>query len=467
MMAGENEKDLLEKIGRTIDLLREDNVLPLSLIADPNIFSLELKFLFPRTWNFLAHESEISAKGDYVKRYIGPYISTIVVRGEDDKIRAFLDLCRHRGRGICRAEKGNAVYFRCPYHFWTYSNMGELISVPLEEEGYGKNLDKSKHGLIEIKTEVYNGFIFGSIDPEQSLKDHLGEFSWYTDIVMKRDLEVYTPQRWVGNFNWKLGAENFAHDSYHTAYTHKSAVDLGLPLMGPKGKTISQKGIQFVSLKGHSGGMRGAITEEEKASHFRYPYIYEKWDPKVLDHIKNVLTPEQFEVFSMAASSMRWNIFPNFSFLIHPMGSFNPKTITQDFPYGFPTPWLHFKIWRPISESKTEILSFFAVEKVASEEAKERSYWAYLHAFGPSGMFEMDDIENWITITQNSLSASKTGREINLPYLLGSHRDPIRDFVWKHGDEIGIYYEVTEHGAKSFWIKWAETIIKGAEKYGK
>ncbi|BBL47294.1 MULTISPECIES: aromatic ring-hydroxylating oxygenase subunit alpha [Sulfolobaceae] len=466
-MLSEIEKKLLEKISEVPDLIKEKGLFPLSLIADPDVFNLELKFLFPRVWNFLAHESEIPSKGDYVKRYIGPYTSIIMVRGEDDKVRAFLDLCRHKGRGICRAEKGNAVFFRCPYHFWTYSNMGELISVSLEEEGYGKSLDKSRYGLVEIKTEIYNGFIFGSIEPEESLRDYLGEFSWYTDIITKRDLEVYTPQRWIGNFNWKLGAENFAHDSYHTAYTHKSAVDLGLPLMGPKGKVVSQRGIQFVSSKGHSGGMRGAVTrEEEKASNFRFPFIYERWDPKTVTHIKEVLTAEQFEVFSMAASSMRWNIFPNFSFLIHPMGSFDPKTINQDFPYGFPTPWLHFKIWRPISESKTEILNFFAVERVASEEAKERSYWAYLHAFGPSGMFEMDDIENWITITQNSLAVSKSGKEVDLPYLLGAHRGLIKDFVWKHGDEIEIQYEVTEHGARSFWINWAKNIVKGAEKIG-
>ena len=255
LISEKEEKSLLVKKVETVKEKVTEGYLPLDVIADPRIFNLELRYLFPKVWHFMAHESEIPNNGDYVRRYIGPDHSFVIARGEDGKIRCFYNLCTHKGRGFCASEAGNAAYFRCPYHFWTFRNDGELIAVSLEKEAYGNTLHKDKYRLIEIKVDTYNGFVFCNMDwNSKSLKHYLGEFSWYTDIVTKRDLEFYRPQRWVANFNWKLGAENFASDAYHTAYTHKSAADIGLASMGPMGRTVSQKGYHFTFAGGHGGG---------------------------------------------------------------------------------------------------------------------------------------------------------------------------------------------------------------------
>ena len=460
----ENEKNI-RKISMVKDKV-EQGFLPISIIADPAIYQLELEYLFPNIWHFLGHQSEIPNEGDYVRRYIGPDHSFVLTRDENGNIRAFFNLCTHKGRGFCASEAGNAAYYRCPYHFWTFKNDGELVSVSLEKEAYNGKLDKKKYGLIEIKVESYNGFIFGNMNHQsESLKNYIGEFSWYTDLVTKRELEFYRPQRWVANFNWKLGPENFASDAYHTAFTHKSASDMGLASMGPFGRKVSQKGYQFSSKKGHGGGMRGAVTEEKEQASVPLPLFYPKWLPKMMPIYKNQLSDSQYELFSKAASSMRWNLFPNFSFLIHPMGSFEEETITSDFPYGEPVPWLHFKIWRPLSVSKTEIWNFFAVEKDAPDKFKRMSQMAYLHSFGPAGMLESDDIENWITITRNSMGSVNSGLNFDSPYLLGDYQQPLKNFVWDHSDEVSIYYEVADHAARAFWKKWADAIIKGVEDY--
>src|SRR5713226_6232926 len=108
-------------------------MLPARVFNDADIHELEKERIFSRTWMFLAHESEIAKPGDYVQRYIADD-SFIVARDETMAIRVLFNACRHRGTLLCRAEMGNAPYFRCSYHGWTYKNTGELLSVPHHQE---------------------------------------------------------------------------------------------------------------------------------------------------------------------------------------------------------------------------------------------------------------------------------------------------------------------------------------------
>src|SRR5688500_12889663 len=106
---------------------------PAGIYSDPLVFERERESLFSRTWQFLAHESEIPAPGDYVVRRILDD-SFIVARGADAQVRVLLNVCRHRGMQVCRAEAGHTSMFRCPYHAWTYANDGRLIGVPFHGE---------------------------------------------------------------------------------------------------------------------------------------------------------------------------------------------------------------------------------------------------------------------------------------------------------------------------------------------
>src|SRR6266567_3361990 len=161
-------------------------MIPAHVYADPEIFAAERDRLFARSWVFLAHESEIPDPGDYVVRRVLAD-SFIVVRDEAGVVRVMFNMCLHRGMQVCRAEMGNASHFRCPYHAWTYRNDGRLAGLPFHEEAYG------------------------------------GE-----DGFGPAGVELRGPQRWRIKANWKIGAENFAGDSYHTPHTHASVVDIGL-----------------------------------------------------------------------------------------------------------------------------------------------------------------------------------------------------------------------------------------------
>jgi len=114
------------------DVHPDQGQIPAYIFSSPEIFELEMARVFPRCWLLVAHESEVSKPGDFVTRSLGQY-PVIVVCGEDEKIRILLNVCRHRGMRVCRADSGNSADFLCPYHGFNYKNTGELTGVPFEK----------------------------------------------------------------------------------------------------------------------------------------------------------------------------------------------------------------------------------------------------------------------------------------------------------------------------------------------
>src|SRR5579875_322579 len=162
---------------------------PAGIYSDPDIFDLERDRVFARSWQFLAHESEVPKHGDFVVRRLLDD-SFIVVRGDDGIVRAFLNVCRHRGMQVCRAEAGNTRAFRCPYHAWTYRNNGELTAVPFHTEAYGGDtgLERSQRGLVSPpRVETYRGLVFACLDPTVlPLKETIGDFGFFLDLYINQ-----------------------------------------------------------------------------------------------------------------------------------------------------------------------------------------------------------------------------------------------------------------------------------------
>lgn len=374
-----------------------DNVrrgmIPAHIYNDSELFALEKERLFGRAWTFVGHESEIPHDGDYVVRRVLDD-SFIITRDSAGEVRALFNMCLHRGMQVCRAEMGNASNFRCPYHGWTYRNDGRLTGLPFHREAYGgdEGFDKGQTLLPAPNFASYNGLLFISLDPNaEPLEDFLGDFRFYLDYYTKQSaggVEVRGPQRWRIKANWKIGAENFAGDMYHTPHTHASIVDIGL-FREPK----AQKRKDGATYWAHRGG---GTTYKLPPGGFEERMRYVGYPTEMIDRIKGVWTPQQQRVvgedgFMISAATC----FPNLSF-VHNW----PKVRGgRDDKKAEVLPFISIRLWQPISENETEVCSWFAVDSAAPAQYKQDSYKAYLMCFGSTGMFEQDDVENWVSLT--------------------------------------------------------------------
>jgi phenylpropionate dioxygenase-like ring-hydroxylating dioxygenase large terminal subunit len=200
-----------------------------SVFTDESIFEVELERIFYKFWVYLAHESEVAEPGDYCRKSIGRH-SIVVTRGTDGEVRAFFNRCRHRGTTVCRYDSGNAEFFRCPYHGWTYSNQGPLIGVPFPGR-YGDDFDKKNLGLAPVpRLESYRGFLFVSLAEDgPSLTEHLGRSAEYIDMFLQASpAEQITVSAGVSKSNFHGNWKFVGMDGYHVNFTHKSVLDLQL-----------------------------------------------------------------------------------------------------------------------------------------------------------------------------------------------------------------------------------------------
>jgi phenylpropionate dioxygenase-like ring-hydroxylating dioxygenase large terminal subunit len=403
---------------------------------------LERTQVFARSWIFLGHETEIPEPGDYVVRYIADD-QFIVCRDQDGVIRAHFNACRHRGMQVCRAERGNASHYRCPYHGWTYDNRGKLIGVPGGKVAYGDELRKADWGLLSIpQLATYKGLIFGTLDPDaQPLEDFLGEMKFYLDIIVDRSdsgLEVVGgPQRWIVDANWKLGADNFAGDAYHTLMTHRAALELGMAPPDLQG-AIAKYGEHIHTDHGHGLGIVGDPAQLGHPEFLGMP-------ENIVAELQRRLTPEQVDVLRPIAE-LHGTVFPNLS-----IGNF---MLAKDH-VSPPSPHLTLRVWHPIAADKMEIWSYFLVEKDASEEYKKTSYETYTHLFGISGTFEQDDAENWRSITR--VLRGELSKRMDLNYQMGRGVLEL-DQNWP-GPGTAYAGEFAEANQRNFYQYWLECLL--------
>ncbi|HIO00393.1 MAG TPA: Rieske (2Fe-2S) protein, partial [Alphaproteobacteria bacterium] len=151
--------------------LVEASTLPSWCYTNPSFYQREVEQIFLKHWNFAGRVDQLSNSGDFMTLdFFGE--SVILVRGKDNVIRAFANVCRHRSARLLEGE-GNCRTIVCPYHSWVYGLDGSLLRMKGMEET--RNFNPEENALRKLRTEVWAGFIFVSFNPDiNPLDEYLG-----------------------------------------------------------------------------------------------------------------------------------------------------------------------------------------------------------------------------------------------------------------------------------------------------
>ncbi len=195
-----------------------ERTLPWSWYTDPAILALEQERIFTRFWQYVGRADEVAEPGSFSATQVG-HIPVLLVRDENGVLRAFLNVCRHRGSLVCEGS-GRRATLQCPYHAWTYGLDGRLVTAPRAAREGG--IENEELGLVPLRLETWGIFLFVNPDPEApALSEFLEDVpervaAAGVDIGALRFLRRSESELAA---NWKICSENFL-ECYHCPVAH-------------------------------------------------------------------------------------------------------------------------------------------------------------------------------------------------------------------------------------------------------
>jgi len=199
--------------------LAEASTIPSPWYTDERVFELERQTVFSDSWQFAARIDQLTKAGDYVATEIGGE-PILIVRGSDDKLRAFFNVCRHHAAAVMTEPAGHANHLRCPYHGWTYSLEGELKGTPDFNDVC--NFDRAGNGLVPMEVTVWEQWVFvrvggGQNDPAV-VENELGK---QIESLNFGVLHWFERRVYQLKCNWKVFVDNYLDGGYHVPHLHK------------------------------------------------------------------------------------------------------------------------------------------------------------------------------------------------------------------------------------------------------
>ncbi len=323
----------------------DDLSLPGWLYFDPDFFAAEKRAFLRAAPQVVCHESEIARPGEWrTLDYLGE--SVLVIRGDDGQVRAFTNVCRHRGSRLVDGTGGCAKVLTCPYHAWSYARDGRLVGVPHRAEYPG--LDPSRLGLVPVALERWRGFLFVTLQPgAPSVHEMMAPYE--AEVAPFRFEEL----RAIGRvtlrpraLNWKTIADNYS-DGLHIPVGHP-----GLTRLFGRNYRIEAGE--------HVDRMEGDL--EERASANPSEHAYQHYLPEA-EH----LPP------SHRRKWLYYKLFPNVAFDIYPdqvdFMQFLPvsatETVIREISYALPdnrremkaVRYLNWRINRRVNAEDTTLIA--------------------------------------------------------------------------------------------------------------
>jgi carnitine monooxygenase subunit len=334
----------LKSVQPTPDSL--DNMsLPGWLYFDPEFFEAEKKAFLRAAPQVVCHESEIAQAGEWRSlEYLGE--SVIVIRGDDGMVRAFSNVCRHRGSRLVDGSGGCAKVLTCPYHAWSYARDGRLVGVPHRNEYPG--LQPDDLGLVTAALEIWRGFLFVALEPgAPSVAEMMAPYAHELALYRFEELRVMSrvtvrPRA----LNWKTIADNYS-DHLHIPVGHPGLTRI----FGRNYRIEAQE---------HVDRMEGDLVENESANASERAY------QRLLPRVERL--PESHQ-----RKWLYYKLFPNVAFDIYPdqvdFMQFLPvsatETVIREISYAIPDErrqmraarHLNWRINRRVNAEDTELIT--------------------------------------------------------------------------------------------------------------
>ena len=190
---------------------------------DPAVLEAEHERILERSWQLAGHVSQLAEPGDYMTTHAGTQ-PVLVLRDKQGGLRAFRNVCRHRGSRVLSGEGQCGKAIRCRYHGWTYRLDGSLIGMP-EVRSFGE-IDKSRLGLHPANVDEFCGLVFVNLDLDAiPLSEQLGELEEHLAPYRIPSLVPFGSTEGHQSVNWKIVIDNYL-EGYHVPIAHPGLMRL-------------------------------------------------------------------------------------------------------------------------------------------------------------------------------------------------------------------------------------------------
>jgi choline monooxygenase len=194
--------------------------IPAPWYFDTRMAQLERESVFAGNWQVVGRLDQVKEPGQFFTVDVNGE-PLLIARGEDGKLRAFYNVCRHHAAAVVPETAGCAKQFRCPYHGWTYGNDGALKGM-VEFEGVC-NFDRQDNGLVPIRADAWENFVFVNLDGKAApLAEFLGKVpSLVAPLKIAVTLHYFDRRIYTLKCNWKVYVDNYLDGGYHVPHAHK------------------------------------------------------------------------------------------------------------------------------------------------------------------------------------------------------------------------------------------------------
>lgn len=353
--------------------------LPLEAYTSQTWFDMEQAVLFSKVWQLAGFVEDISEPGHFKTIQVGLH-NIFIIRGQDRRLRAFHNLCPHRGTQLLRACGKAKKVINCPYHNWSFSMDGHLLTVPEQKKEF-PNLKYEELGLLPASVEIWKGMVWVHPDPKaESLSQWLGDFDVHMGPHKPEEMVEYedAASEHVIAANWKIVVENYV-DGYHLSHLHSES----LYMYDHRNQRSGFEGRHFYFFE----PLKPKYAKKAKSC-APFPLI----DQFTEEHPMGAYVPMIFPNIGISASESTWSTFH-----VLPLGPEKSKVVTRtrvmpasDFQYTMQAmrSYWFFGSRKPLQDDAIKAEGDFMAEDILVCEQQQKSLKSPYFAVGATAEFK-------------------------------------------------------------------------------